>query len=606
MDTQNLSPDFFAISNKITRETLSFCDTNVKSIQQWAEQLNSSQLGDSSKALLNAIIEISELQCQADIKYQLIQTLHPLLEQTISFLEKNFITGYMVNSGHQEGVTDLTQLFRSYLARIYNHITFELSGILENTNFSIFSMLKRKNLQQIRLISLYLALEQLNLLKYQQLLLYKSAKVGQWRCAHQLYDLARQHNFDDQELKDKSKFTSSISSTNTILDLYKQINLLDLLNTHQLRPVEIYELYQCSFQWIKLIKVTTKESSLSRYVINLNKDFPPIINNFQNESDHQRLFLETQALYEHINLVNLPGHKSLSKLEKDNLTPSLVFHVLNILNNSPERRFERYNFTSSIQITFSLQSAHYYLSNATPFEDTLQKEKDFKATSESQFLSSWHTDIQSTWEIESKPEDKVISPKNYSAKSRKPILDDENKRQVYSCTIIDISVNGYRMKWSGDIPKQLRTGELILVQENKQSPWRAGVIRWLKQVDSQHIEFGIEILSQDITPCAVQLFVNKSSTSYHPALLVKKDVLNETSLSIIVPGSQFFKEQQSITLRLGTDEIKIYLTNAKLINQSFTLLDFDLLDDLDTTKLNSFIQWHAESIKKLDLWDSLK
>lgn len=601
MDTQNLSPDFFTIPNETTRETLSFCETNVKSLQQWADQLNSSQLGDSSKALLNAIVEISELDCAPELRYQFLQSLHSLLEQTISFLEKNFIGSYTLNIHHQEGVTDLTQLFRCYIARIYNHIANDLDQTLNHAKFSIFSVLKRKNLQQIRIVSIYLALEQLNLLRYQQLLLYKGALIGQWRCAHQLYKISQDNDFDDQDIKSKHTFFSSIKTSQTILDVYKQMCLLDILNTHQVRPVEIYELYQCSFQWVKFLKLSLKENNFSRYIIDLNKDFPPVMNHFQNDMEDDVLYLETQSLYEHINLVNLPGQKSLSKIEQQNLTSSLVFHTLNILNNSPERRFERYNFTSNICITFGLQSAHYYLSNGKEFEDTLEKLKDFPKSSESRQTSPWHSELQSSmWDTDVKKQQKPL------AKPKKQSIDDESQKQIYSCTIIDISVNGYRMKWTQEIPKQLRTGELILVQENKQSPWRAGVIRWLKQVKNHHIEFGIEILSQDITPCAVQLFVNKTSTSYHPALLVRKDVLNEVSLSIIVPGSQVFKEQQTVSLRLGKKEIKIYLMNAKLINQSFTLLEFDLLDDSDEVTLNTFLEKHAESLKKLDLWDSLK
>ena len=47
--------------------------------------------------------------------------------------------------------------------------------------------------------------------------------------------------------------------------------------------------------------------------------------------------------------------------------------------------------------------------------------------------------------------------------------------------MLDISVNGYRIKWSGEAPKNLRTGEYILVKETLHGQWRGGVIRWIKQ-----------------------------------------------------------------------------------------------------------------------------
>lgn len=44
-----------------------------------------------------------------------------------------------------------------------------------------------------------------------------------------------------------------------------------------------------------------------------------------------------------------------------------------------------------------------------------------------------------------------------------------------------MSVSGYRIKWSDEVPKNLKTGEFILVKEGTHSSWRGGVIRWIKQ-----------------------------------------------------------------------------------------------------------------------------
>jgi hypothetical protein len=38
-------------------------------------------------------------------------------------------------------------------------------------------------------------------------------------------------------------------------------------------------------------------------------------------------------------------------------------------------------------------------------------------------------------------------------------------KTIYQAICLDISVNGYRIKWSGEAPKNLRTGEYILVKE---------------------------------------------------------------------------------------------------------------------------------------------
>ncbi|MCF9035311.1 GTPase [Acinetobacter nectaris] len=607
MDTQNLSPDFFAIQNKLTRKNLSFCNTDLLSIQQWSEQLNASKLGDSSKALLNAAIEISELRCTEELRYELLQGIHLNLNQTINFLEQKFITDYAVNSDHQDNITELVQILRGYLVKIYTHISFSISETLDTTKLSIFSVLKRKHLQKIRFISIYLAMEQLSLLKYQQVLIYRGTRIGQWRCVHQLFSLAKKNNLENKKIISKQVLISSISKNLTILDLYKQVNLINVLNTHQIRPIEIYNLYQCSFEWLNLVKISEKENTLSRYIINLDKDFPPISNNFQNNeevSDH-KIFIETQALYEHINLINFAHHKSNSKIERDNLTPALTFHILNILSGPPNRRFERYNFTSNIRITLGLKDIHYYLSNAISFHKLMIQKKTPDSFANKKNFSEKIT-IDSNWDSMKVVDNQHNSSPLDSSDNRQFLLNSLTKHEAYNCTIIDISVNGYRMKWNRNmtIPSQLQTGELTLLQENKQSPWRIGVIRWLQQ-NNNHIEFGIEIISQEITACAIQLSNNKNQYLY-PAIIIKNDILNEISTSIIVPGYQQFREHQSISLHLGKDIIKIFLKNIEIITQSFTLLDFDLLNDHDEVTLNTFIQQNVESRKNLDLWGNLK
>jgi len=585
MTTINQS-DFFTAPIEQYRTELSFCAASVKGIQEWLLHLPSVHLGDSSKSLLNAVIEILELKCDESLRFDLIQSLHLSLEQVLGTLEKYFLSDVSSVMNHNESIVELAQQFRCYIALTYIHIAFQSHTELTSKQFSLFAFRQKKQLQDVRSLSTYYALQQLSLLKFQQQVLYKSSLVGQWRIGHQLFILAEYHDF---HLEDINYLHGSIHQLSNIYQLYNQINLLDILNTHQIRPIEIQALFQCSYQWVQLIQITDKESPTSRYIIDPNKDFPPVLNNTQLKKSEDCYFIETQALLEHINLANLPQNKHISPTEKHYLSASLIFHVQNVLNNIPERRYERYDYVATIQLAFGLQSAHYYLSHATHFEETLQLvSRIHLQQNNSKFLSGWN--------------DKPVTSNNKSLYS---VLDPEAK-QIHTCTIMDISINGYRIRWTGDVPKQLRAGEFILVQENTQTPWRGGVIRWLKQASPKHLEFGIEILSQDLTPCAVQLSADRNTVLYHPAILLSNQVLNKTHLSLIVSGYQTFKPQQGINLRLGNKQLKIYLNQIKLISQSFSQFDFELLNDNEQVILEQHIQQHAETIKKQDVWESLK
>lgn len=585
MTAVSINPsDFFMTPVENDRENLSFCKTNLASLQNWLSQLPSVQLGDSSKLLLNAVIEISELACDEAVRFDFIQSLHLSVEQALGRLEKHFLDGLYSVSNYNEHIVELAQQFRCYLARIYLNIALNVDQQLNENKFSLFAFKQKKNLHHIRTLSTYYALEQLSLLKYQQMVLYKNALIGQWRTGHRLFNLAEKNNF---YLEDINHLQGTAHLLKNIYQVYNQITLMDILNTHQIRPIEIHALYQCTFQWVKLVHISQNENSFSRYIIHADNDFPPVFNNVRPKKSENIFFIETQPLLEHINLANLPNNKHISSTERHYLSPSLIFHVQNLLNNMPERRYERYDFTSNIQLVFGLQSAHFYLAHATPFNQTLQLDSTMDVQqSTSKFLSTWNSEIT------------TASP-NYQT------LDQEAK-QIYSCTIMDISINGYRIGWSNTPPKQLRAGEFILVQENEKSPWRGGVIRWLKQTSEKYFEFGVEILSQEMTPCAIKLSSDRNSLLYHPALILKNEVLNNAYLSIIVPGSQTFKSQQGVLLRFGKKQIKIYLTESKLVSQSFTQLDFELLNGEEQILLDQFIQEHVKTMKKQDLWESLK
>lgn len=84
-----------------------------------------------------------------------------------------------------------------------------------------------------------------------------------------------------------------------------------------------------------------------------------------------------------------------------------------------------------------------------------------------------------------------------------------------------------------------------------QSQWRGGVIRWIKQSADKSLEIGLEILAQELFPCAVYARTDKHSVNYQPAILVQMTQLDRVSTSIIVSGSQMFREKQTIHLRLG-------------------------------------------------------
>ena len=75
----------------LQRESLSFAENSVASVNAWVATLSIMQLGDTSESVLKAICEISELDCSEMLRFDLIQVLHSITESILSSLEKNIL-----------------------------------------------------------------------------------------------------------------------------------------------------------------------------------------------------------------------------------------------------------------------------------------------------------------------------------------------------------------------------------------------------------------------------------------------------------------------------------------------------------------------------------
>lgn len=580
----NAFSDIFQIPTVLRRDKLSFCDSNTKSLNEWISTLAIMQLGDTSRALFSALLELSELECSETLRFDLIQTLHPTIENVLGSLEKNFFNQGVITSDRNEHIIELAMLLRCYFAAIYINIVRRSSDQLEHQKFSFFALNQKKNLQTARTLATFQALQQLTQLLYQQHMLYSEPVAGQWLIAHQLYDAAVTHKYHLTTLEQPA----GKPSLNNVAQAYAQLILMDIFNTNQIRQSEIQALFQCSFDWAKMLQLLPKETELTKYVVDTSKDHPPIYNKKQSSGFNPNIFISTNSLLDHVTATLHKNAEYISKNEKIYLTPALKFHVQTILGTTAERRHERYEYSAQLHICFGLLTAHFYLSKAKNFAETLQLEHGYGLQSESRFLSSW---------------DKKESSDNQESSIQR--LSRESKA-VYQADILDISVNGYRIKWTTEAPKNLRTGEYILVKETSHGHWRGGVIRWLKQSSEKSLELGLEVLAQDIFPCAVRIQSDRHVSNYHPALILKNQNLDETKTTIILPGSQIFREQQAVHLRLGKEEVKVYLLTAQLITQSFVQFDFELLNEEDEPSLQKFMAQKNMDTNDQDLWEALK
>ncbi len=578
--------EIFHFPTVLNREKLSFSNASVAAITEWVSSLSIMQLGDTTESVLQALYEIAELKCSETLRFDLIQALHPTIENVLLCLEKNFQNQGLYHSDRNKHIIELTTRVRTFFADIYIDIAQRSELELKQQKISFFNFSQKRNLKTARTLSTYYALQQLGLLLVQQQMLYSTALSNQWLMTHFLYDLAlknQEHLININQLQGTNHVIRNIQQA------YAQVLLLEIFNTHQIRPSEIYALYQCSFDWAQMVQILPRETTLARYIIDSSKDHPPVYNRKQHESFKPNIFVATQDLLQHINLTIQKDSEYLSKNEKVYFSASLKFHVQNVLGSTSERRHERYIYSAQLQICFSLLTAHFYLSKAKNFHETLGLSDHFGFQSESHLLAE------------------RANTHDSSVQKQLKLLDRQAK-QAYQVQVLDISINGYRVRWSNDeAPQHLRTGEFILMNENLQNKWKGGLVRWIKQSVDKSYEIGLEVIAQDMYPCAVKVHTDRSTFNYHPCLFIQTQHLESTSSTLILPHLAFFKEQQAIYLRLSEQELKVYLTKIVLMTQSFIQFEFELLNDEQQIMIDQFIHLQSnEANNHQDVWEALK
>ncbi|MEC7119182.1 MAG: hypothetical protein VXW65_04665, partial [Pseudomonadota bacterium] len=211
-----------------------------------------------------------------------------------------------------------------------------------------------------------------------------------------------------------------------------------------------------------------------------------------------------------------------------------------------------------------LIGAHYQLADQRTFEQVIEIDKNqaesLASKSIGMSLSQHHTDIHYT------PQDEQI--KQEATKEH---------LETRQCDIVNISPGGYGVRWMGQTPSVLRTGELVSVREQADKSWHIGLIRWVKQKPMEGAEFGVEILSPRGKSCGTRVIRKDGEPTEYLRALLLPEMKNLNRPATIITPTLAFKVGYRVMIRVGRDEVKAQLTRELMVTQSFSQFEFIIL-----------------------------
>ena len=562
---------------------LSDFKTGKIDLPQWLNHVTQIDLQTAIQKVWVLLIELRRYMIADQQRYALIQQLESYLDHVKDVLEQHYLDNVLIDETRDRQLADLIVQLKINHGAIYHDI---FNRALDKKNNAYFFKLNFNKNKVIDLIksSAYAALYHLADLCYSLLLTKQPIPAGYWQVIYKIYHQAKSEGYLNERIEDRIKTTSN-SPFKTINEVFHFILLLFILIQPQLRHNDIRALKQCMVHWLPLLIVTEIHHDLARYAIDLSTDLSPQLYFRDHHDEQPKLYITLSGLIAYLDSTLNQEPIYFNAIEEKLLTLPLKKYLLDVMTTHPLRLQQRIEVQGTLQVALGMSSAHYFLSQARYFKESLHLESELTVQTDVRTLSNSEAPVRSM-----------------TQQREQQYLDDISK--IYAVNMVDKSTTGYGLKWLGKLPQQVQVGEFMIVREHELAPWAGTVIRWLNPQQDYYTDLGIERIAEIMTPMAISNpKIKDTQAVYHPALYFVDKYHKEC---LILPSPNLFKVSQNLMLRFGTVEIKIYLQQTHSLMKNCVIFYFELLECSKKSLLDDFIAQQSQLSTSHDLWEALK
>ncbi|MCK7544411.1 GTPase [Marinobacter bryozoorum] len=499
---------------------LSFCEATPKAFRYWVEHLPMANLGELSRQLYHAIIELNQLFCPPAQRLQFLELIRPRIRFVCTELSRHYLGMAIALPEKQRKIANLSQALQLHLASGYKLTIMEMldAGTIDR---------QRKPLAQC----CHRALTEIGATTLRAFQLYTASPAGSWHESHQLYRFARHHNLHEQRVQDSQRPQRPESS---IADAYCHTLLLGCARANQLRQSELEQVSELLELWAPRVQCAPGLATSAVFLVDTDSDKPPCYRSLAPAADSEHWWgFDTGALaeqiQEHLSQPPQPatarqaGGKSAPPASDLPLTPRISESLLNHLGQAlallTQRNFNRLEADGQLEICAGLTAVHYFLAGQKPFaEFVMDSAVAGKPERNNRFMKPVRKDAWSD-AFDAGISDERIRPHadtpiNYQkagVESDNP--QPRNQPRSYRTRVVNTSPGGYCVVWSADMPPTLQAGEILGVREHRNHPWSIALVRWLRQNRGEGTRIGIEVIAPGATPCGVQLIQKTGNSS---------------------------------------------------------------------------------------------
>ncbi len=537
--------------------SLSYCDVGVKPFRSWVRRLPMANLGELSRQLYHAIIELNQLVTPPAHRLQMLELIRPTIRFACGELSRHYLGMAIALPEKQRKVANLSQALQLHLASGYKLATLEFldSGPVERNRPSL-ALACHRSITELGA----------SILRAQQL--YGPSPKGSWHESHQLFRFAVAHRLQDTEIEDK---TLRHRTGSTVAQAYYRTLLLGGARGNQLRQNELEQIHDLFELWAPSVRCAPELADQAVFLVDMEGDGGPVYRALDSQPPGDRAWgFDTTTLAEEIQEYLHdpasgqpgPGGSASGPLPvPGGVSNRLLVHLGEAFAFLTLRSFNRQASGGQLEVCAGLTAVHYFIAGQSPFNQFVISNAMVSEPQANRFMRSNARDAWSEAFDAGLSEERITAtadtPINYHAGSRFSDDAQQKKNQpiAYLTSLVNASPGGYCVAWSASIPAALQAGELLAVREHRTHRWSVAVVRWLRQARGEATRVGVELLAPNASPCGVKLIQKTGNSSeFLRGLLLPEIAEIDQPATLITPNLPFQSGSRIILLHDGTEE----------------------------------------------------
>jgi len=556
---------------------------SVNAIRAWVGDLPTANVGHTAHDLHLKLRRLNRQDIPPAERQQILDLMQPVVLFVLDSLATHYKREQLPLSDKVRLITELSQ---DLMIRMVVGSKVAANQFAESSHSFLGGLLHKKS--EVRALqSMFYYLGRILLQAYQ---LYQDPPRYLWKEIHNAYHWACQHGLHNQRVTYPEL---NINKAVTTSELYKQILLLSLAGPHRMFQGDAEKTYIALRAWARhcdLIPFGETVSEEVKFAVYRNLDAPPTYRERLGQQEGLRgWYLDTRVLSDLLSRqLEQKGKKAGRVAEQaihlqaslGTISGELKQRLMLAWGMGFKRHGEREHEPGKVQIAIGLNSVFVLIGGMgeSDITDTGVGIKELsELTLEERAQLQGNGLISSEWNIlnEMGPSTEV-QVETERAESASQRLKRISQIRVEHCDVRDKSEHGYHLVWSGSQRINPWVGEFVGITEHADledgAGWRMGVIRWLRDIGENHLEFGLEVVAEHAEPVMLWYVPQGSGIREEWCSLMVPELSGSRAL---VAPTFFPHEQDQIFLVRDEEEERIKLTSMLEYTGYFSIFRYE-------------------------------